>query len=322
MKLNRLFSVAPMMGYTDRHARYFFRLISPHSLLYTEMITMQALHYGDTKKLLLHHPFEYPLALQLGGNHPKMLAQCAKMGEDAGYQEINLNVGCPSDRVKSGNFGACLMLDPPLVADCIHAMISAVQIPVTIKCRIGVDHHDSYSYLINFIDKVNKAGCEVFIIHARKAWLNGLSPKENREIPPLQYETVQQIKKDFPKLTIVINGGIKKISDIPHHIQTLDGVMVGREVYANPYLLSEVEKVFYHQSSISTRFEIIENYIPYIETQLKRNIKLSNMTRHLLGIFQDQRGGKLWRRLLSGKKFENIDIIVDAMNQIKVLQQF
>ncbi len=320
MTLNRLFSVAPMMGYTDRHARYLFRLISSNSLLYTEMITMQALQHGDRKKLLAHDPFEYPLALQLGGNHPHKLGECAKMGEDVGFHEINLNVGCPSDRVKSGNFGACLMLDPDRVADCIHAMVSAVRIPVTIKCRIGVDHHDSYPYLSNFINKIRNAGCEVFIIHARKAWLNGLSPKENREIPPLRYEVVEQIKKDFPHLTIVINGGIKTIGDIHQHLPNVDGVMLGREVYANPYLLAEVEKKFFHQSMTPTRFDIIEKFIPYIDEQLQKNIKFSNITRHLLGIFQDQRGGRVWRRMLSGKKSENTDIIFEALQQVKVLQ--
>jgi tRNA-dihydrouridine synthase A len=249
-----------------------------------------------------------------------MLADCAKMGEDAGYQEINLNVGCPSHRVKSGNFGACLMLNPVLVAECVQEMASSIRIPVTVKCRIGVDHNDSYFFLSNFIHDIHQAGCDTFIIHARKAWLNGLSPKQNREIPPLQYEVVQQIKKDFPYLTIIINGGIKKLVDIHDQLKSVDGVMIGREAYANPYLLTEIEKNYFQQSYVPSRFEIIEQFLPYVEEQLKNQIQLSSITRHMLGIFQGEKGGKAWRRMLSGKKSNQIDTIIEALNHVKMLQ--
>lgn len=298
--LNRLISIAPMMDWTDRHDRYFLRLIAPHVLLYTEMVTANALIHGDFKKLLAFHPLEHPVALQLGGSEPAKLAQCAKLGEEFGYDEINLNVGCPSDRVKSGQFGACLMMQPNVVADCVAAMHQAIKIPVTVKCRIGVDNNDSYEELVNFIKTISQAGCQVFIIHARKAWLNGLSPKENREIPPLRYDVVRQIKKDFPHLTIIVNGGIKTLTEIEEHISLVDGVMIGREAYTNPYFLAEIEQKYFSISdSLKTRYEVIEQFIPYIEEQLKNNVKLSSVTRHILGLFQGQKGARLWRRHLS-----------------------
>ena len=232
---SRLISIAPMMDCTDRHDRYFLRLIAPHLLLYTEMITANALVHGERERFLAFDPNEHPVALQLGGADPQKVAYCAKLGEARGYDEINLNVGCPSDRVKSGQFGACLMLNPLLVAECVAAMCDAVKIPVTVKCRIGVDEHDSYDELHHFITKVSQAGCSVFIIHARKAWLNGLSPKQNREIPPLRYDIVWKVKQDFPKLTIIVNGGIKTCDDIAEQLGFVDGVMIGREAYANPF---------------------------------------------------------------------------------------
>lgn len=300
MSLNRLISIAPMMDCTDRHDRYFLRLIAPHVLLYTEMLTTGALIYGDFKKFLAFDPLEHPVALQLGGSDPKQLAHCARLGESFGYDEINLNVGCPSDRVKSGKFGACLMLQPELVAECISAMAASVKIPVTVKCRIGVDEKDSYEELNHFIQLIAKAGCNVFIIHARKAWLNGLSPKENREIPPLKYDVVKQIKKDFPNLKIIINGGIKNLQTIDELLQHVDGVMIGREAYANPYFLASIEqKYFASEAHALTREEVIYKMIPYIENQLKNNIKLSSITRHILGLFHSQPGGRLWRRFLS-----------------------
>lgn len=300
MQLNRLISIAPMMDCTDRHDRYFLRLISPHVLLYTEMITTGALIHGDYKKLLGYDDFEHPLALQLGGSDAKQLAYSAKLGEDFGYDEINLNVGCPSDRVKSGKFGACLMLSPDLVADGVAAMVATVKIPVTVKCRIGVDEQDSYEALCHFIHRISVAGCQVFIIHARKAWLNGLSPKENREIPPLRYDVVKQIKKDFPHLTIIMNGGIKTIADIDALISSVDGVMIGREAYSNPYLLAEIEKKYFAPNTISqTRDAIIEKLIPYVDAQLKSNTRLSSITRHILGLFHREKGARAWRRTLS-----------------------
>jgi tRNA-dihydrouridine synthase A len=322
MKLNRLFSVAPMMGWTDRHDRYFLRLISPHALLYTEMITAAALIYGDYERFLKHHPAEYPLALQLGGNDPSMLGKGAKYGENFGFSEINLNVGCPSDRVKAGKFGACLMLEPSLVKECVASMVTAVKVPVSVKCRIGVDLEDSYDALANFISEVHAAGCNIFIIHARKAWLKGLNPKQNREIPPLQYETVVRIKKDFPQLTIIMNGGINTLAAVEQHLQNVDGVMIGREAYHNPFFLSELEEKYFNQA-LPTRFEIINKFIPYIEEQLKNEIKLSSMTRHILGLFQGQKGAKVWRRTLSEKVSEqyfNINLIHEAVKKMRDLQ--
>jgi tRNA-dihydrouridine synthase A len=298
--INRLFSVAPMMECTDRHDRYFLRLIAPHVLLYTEMVTTGALIHGDHQRLLAFDSSEHPIALQLGGSEPQKLAHCAKLGEDFGYDEINLNVGCPSDRVKSGRFGACLMLDPLLVAECISAMCNAVSIPVTIKCRIGVDQQDSYESLYYFIDNVSNAGCNVFIIHARKAWLNGLSPKQNREVPPLRYDVVKQIKQDFPYLTIILNGGIKTLLHIEEQLPFVDGIMIGREAYSNHYFLYEIHNKYYpnFQPSFS-RHAIINKFIPYIEQQIRNNIKLSSITRHILGLYQGQPGARKWRRHLS-----------------------
>jgi len=317
---DRLFSVAPMMNCTDRHDRYFLRLISPHTLLYTEMLTTGALMRGCYERFLAFDPLEHPVALQLGGCEPESLAYCAKLGETFGYDEINLNVGCPSDRVKSGRFGACLMRDPLLVADCVKAMTEAVLIPVTIKCRIGVDNLDSYEALTTFIDCIQRAGCSVFIIHARKAWLNGLSPKQNRDVPPLRYDVVRKVKQDFPHLTIIINGGIKNLMDIDTHLKWVDGVMIGREAYSNPYFLSEIEKKYYSSSQpVLTRHEVIEKLLPYILKQCNNNIKLSHMTRHILGLFQGQKGARIWRRYLSEKAHREdatIHIINEALQHV------
>lgn len=292
-------AVAPMMDWTDRHDRYFLRLIAPDVLLYTEMITSQALVHGDRKKLLAFDAAEHPLSLQLGGSDPSILALCAKMGEDAGYDEINLNVGCPSPRVSSGRFGACLMREPTLVADCIAAMQTKVKVPVTVKCRIGVDDHDSYEALHYFIQLIEAAGCKRFIIHARKAWLSGLSPKENREIPPLCYEVVHRVKKDFPQLTIMINGGLKTIADIDEQLHHVDGVMIGREAYHNPYFLADIQAKYFTSENILSRFEVIQQLFPYIRHQLNNGIRLNNITRHILGLFQGRAGAAKWRRYIS-----------------------
>lgn len=321
MKINRLISIAPMMECTDRHDRYFLRLIAPHVLLYTEMVTTGALIHGDYQRFLSFDPLEHPVALQLGGSEPEKLAQCAKLGADFGYDEINLNVGCPSDRVKSGRFGACLMLDPSLVAECIAAMSEVVTIPVTVKCRIGVDHQDSYESLTHFIETIAKAGCNVFIIHARKAWLNGLSPKQNREVPPLRYEIVKQIKQDFPHFTIILNGGIKSLSDIDENLSFVDGVMIGREAYSNPYLLSEIDKKYYpSMESALSRHDVIEKFLPYVEQQLKNKVKLSSITRHILGLFQYQKGARMWRRYISEHAHQSgagIQIIKEALEHVR-----
>jgi tRNA-dihydrouridine synthase A len=318
--LDRRISVAPMMDWTDRHDRYFLRLIAPNVLLYTEMLTTGAIIHGDYQRFLRFDPQENPVALQLGGSDPQALARCAKMGEDFGYDEINLNVGCPSDRVQSGRFGACLMLDPALVADCVAAMRAAVKIPVTVKCRIGVDNEDSYEALTRFIKMISDAGCDVFIMHARKAWLSGLSPKQNREVPPLRYDIVRQIKNDFPVLTIVVNGGIKTLAEVEEHLQFVDGVMIGREAYTNPYLLAEIEnKIFPDVKRSNSRHEVMEKFILYVQQQLKENVKLSSMTRHILGLFQGEKGARLWRRYLSENAFKHgagVEVVQEAMKRL------
>jgi tRNA-dihydrouridine synthase A len=312
--LNRLISIAPMMDWTDRHDRFFLRIIAPNVLLYTEMVTTGALLQGkNPERFLEFDPFEQPLALQLGGSNPKDLAECARRGEWVGYDEINLNVGCPSDRVKAGKFGACLMLEKDLVAECLSKMISAVKIPVTVKCRIGVDDQDSYEHLNDFIQTIAQAGCQVFIIHARKAWLKGLSPKQNREIPPLQYSVVHRIKQDFPNLTIILNGGISSLDIIEANLPYVDGVMIGREAYHNPYFLTAVEQRFYPSTSIIDRKAVIEKFIPYIENQLKDGVKLSNITRHILGLFHGEVGARQFRRYLS----ENAPLTNSGINIIK-----
>lgn len=296
----RRLSVAPMMDWTDRDCRYLLRLISRHCLLYTEMVTTGALIHGDRDRFLAHDAFEYPLALQLGGSEPEELALCARMGEDAGYQEININVGCPSDRVQSGRFGACLMAEPELVAEGVAAMQNAVDIPVTVKTRLGIDDYDSYAFLTDFIDKVSAAGCEIFTLHARNAWLKGLSPKENRDVPPLNYERVYQVKKDYPHLHIDINGGVKSLDEAVQHLDHIDGVMMGRAVYHNPYLLVEADdKIFGRDEAVLSRQAVIETMLPYIEQRMSEGRPLKSITRHLLGVFQGVPGARRWRRHLS-----------------------
>lgn len=323
--MNRLISVAPMMECTDKHDRFFLRLIAPQVLLYTEMVTVNALIHGDSQRFLAFDEAEHPVALQLGGSDPNKLAECAKLGAEYGYDEINLNVGCPSDRVKSGQFGACLMLNPSLVADCVQAMAEAVSIPVTIKCRIGVDHHDSYDELTHFVSTNAKAGCKVFIMHARKAWLNGLSPKQNREVPPLRYDIVKQIKQDFSELQIIVNGGIKTCNEIEEHLQWADGVMIGREAYSNPYLLAEIDQRFFANDQIDkvARHDIIEQFIPYVEKQLKNNVRLSHITRHILGLYQGQIGARGWRRYISEHAHldgAGIEILKEAMKHVRPIE--
>jgi len=295
------FSVAPMLDWTDRHCRFFLRLISKQALLYTEMVTTGALLHGDRQRFLQFDPSEHPLALQLGGSDPAGLAACAKMAEDFGYDEVNLNVGCPSDRVQNGSFGACLMAEPELVAECVGAMRKAVSIPVTVKSRIGIDDRDSYEELIKFIGTVAEAGCDTFIVHARKAWLKGLSPKQNREVPPLRYDTVYRLKQDFPTLQIVLNGGITTLDQAEDVLGNgVDGVMVGREAYHNPYILAEVDRrLFGASAEVITRAEIIEKLLPYIEQQRAEGVRLHSITRHILGLFHGEPGARSWRRHLS-----------------------
>ncbi len=314
-----LISVAPMMDCTDKHDRYFLRLIAPDVLLYTEMITAHALAHGDVDYLLGFDALEHPVALQLGGSDPALLARAAILGQQYGYDEINLNVGCPSPRVSKGRFGACLMLEPSLVAECVMAMRANVNIPVTVKCRIGVDDADSYAELQNFMTQIAHAGCNTFIIHARKAWLNGLSPKQNREIPPLRYEVVYQIKKDFPGLNIILNGGIKTLADIDAHLLHVDGVMIGREAYSNPYFLAEIQRQYF-SSSGKTRDEVIDSYLPYVQAEMQKGVRLNSITRHILGLFQGLRGAGKWRRYLSQhahKKDADVSVIREALEMVK-----
>jgi len=294
-------SIAPMMGWTDRHARYLLRLITRHSLLYTEMVTTGALLNGDRKKFLAYHVAEHPLALQLGGSDPQALAECTFIAEHSGFDEVNLNVGCPSDRVKSGAFGACLMAKPELVADCVSAMQARVTLPVTVKCRIGIDDMERYQEFENFVSTVADAGCKTFIVHARKAWLKGLSPKQNREIPPLKYDYVHRLKKERPELNIIINGGIKTIDEVQQQLQYVDGTMIGREAYHNPYLLVTVDEVIYKdRHAISrSREEIVHLMCDYIDAEREKGVALNAMTRHILGLFQGCPGARAWRRYIS-----------------------
>ncbi|MEO7073293.1 MAG: tRNA dihydrouridine(20/20a) synthase DusA [Rhodanobacter sp.] len=290
--------IAPMMDWTDRHCRYFHRLLAPHARLYTEMVTSAALVRGKQLRLLEHSAQERPLALQLGGSDPAELAQAARAGALAGYDEINLNVGCPSDRVQSGRFGACLMREPALVGDCVRAMREAVGVPVTVKCRIGVDDQDAYADLQRFTEVMLGAGVQVLVVHARKAWLKGLSPKENREVPPLDYERVHRLHREFPELVVVINGGIRTLQDIHAQLREVDGVMLGRAAYHDPYLLAQVEAELY-ATPLPSREAVLRSMRPYVEAELARGIALKHITRHLLGLYQGEPGARTFRRTLS-----------------------
>ncbi|QIR15675.1 tRNA dihydrouridine(20/20a) synthase DusA [Shewanella aestuarii] len=310
------FSIAPMLDWTDRHYRYFARVMSENTLLYTEMVTTGAIIYGKGD-YLAYNDEEHPLALQLGGSNPKDLAHCAKLAAERGYDEVNINVGCPSDRVQNGRFGACLMAEPDLVAECVDAMKQVVDIPVTVKTRIGIDEQDSYEFLTKFIDTVSAKGCSEFTIHARKAWLQGLSPKENREIPPLDYDRVYQLKRDYPHLNIAINGGITSLEQAKVHLAQLDGVMVGREAYQNPYMLAEVDQQLFGSSGpILSRDEVIEKMVPYIERHIQQGGRLNHITRHMIGLFQGLPGSRSWRRHLSEnahKTGAGIEVVRDAV---------
>ena len=288
-----------MLDWTDKHCRYFLRQISKHALLYTEMVTTGAIIFGKGD-YLAYNDAEHPVALQLGGSDPTDMARCAALAQERGYDEVNINVGCPSDRVQNGRFGACLMAEPSTVAKCIEAMQKEVDIPVTVKSRIGIDDMDEYQDLTNFIHVVADAGCDIFTVHARKAWLKGLSPKENRDIPPLMYDRVHALKEEFPQLNISINGGVKTLDDAALHLEKLDGVMIGREVYSNPYILADVDRRFYqNDSAVLTREEIVHAMLPYVEAQMASGARAWNIARHMLGLFQGQPGGRIWRRYLS-----------------------
>jgi len=299
--IERRFCVAPMMDWTDRHCRYFHRLLAPHALLYTEMVTAPAVIHGDRARLLGFDASEHPLALQLGGSEPDALAEAARIGAELGYDEINLNVGCPSDRVQSGRFGACLMREPALVRDCVAAMRAAVahtRAAVTVKCRIGVDEQDEYAGLAQFVDDVHASGCDVFIVHARKAWLKGLSPKENREVPPLNHERVYRLKHEHPQLTVVINGGIATLAEVREHLRHVDGAMLGRTAYHEPYRLAEIEHAL-HGTPLPERDEVLRRMRPYVEAHLARGDRLQHIARHILGLYQGLPGARAFRRVLS-----------------------
>jgi len=312
-------SVAPMMGWTDRHDRYFLRLISPHALLYTVMITTGAIVYGKKLEILDYNPEEHPVALQLGGSDPQDLAHCAKLAGQYGYDEVNLNCGCPSERVQDGKFGACLMAEPQLVAACIDAMKQSVSIPVTVKTRIGIDDQDSYQFLTDFIGTVAGKGCDTFIIHARKALLSGLSPAENRTVPPLKWDVAHRLKRDFPHLTIILNGGIKNIGDIRDSLQHVDGVMIGRAAYQNPYFLAEVEREIFQTENVRSRGEVMEALLHYINRSLQKGIPLKDITRHILGLYQGLPGARRWRQALSQEAYKpaaNMNAVLEAMKYV------
>ena len=297
--MDRKVCVAPMMDCTDRHERFFLRLISKNVLLYTEMIVSDAISRGDKKKLLSFNINEKPLALQVGGSSPKLLAESAKIGEDFGYDEINLNLGCPSRKVQKNKFGACLMKEPNLVADCLTEMISSCKIPVTVKTRIGYDNVEDYELLQNFIEILKKTGVKTFIVHARKAMLGKFSPKQNLNIPPLKYDVVYKLKKNFPNEEIIINGGISSTAQIKNHLNKVDGVMIGRSVYHSPYFLSDIEKEIFNNDNILSRQEIIENLIPYVKSEIKKGTRLNQIMRHTIGLFHGQTGSNFWKRYLS-----------------------
>jgi len=314
------FSVAPMMDWSDRHCRYLWRLMSQHSRLYTEMITTGALLHREPARFLDYNPEEHPLALQLGGSDADELAQCAVLAEQWGYDEVNLNCGCPSDRVQNRMIGACLMEHPETVADAYQAMQDKVDIEVTIKHRIGIDNMDDYEGMVNFIRPIAARGCKTFIVHARKAWLQGLSPKENREVPPLQYPFVYRLKQEFPELTIVINGGIKTLNDTLAHLEHVDGVMIGREAYSNPYLLAKADQqLFGDNHPIPSRIAIAEQYTAYCIRQIEQGSRLNHLSRHILGLFHGEPGGRSFRRHISEnahKENANGDVLVDALRYI------
>ena len=299
MNNKRKVCVAPMMDCTDRHERFFLRLISKNVLLYTEMIVSEAISRGDKKKLLAFNLNEKPLALQVGGSSAKLLAEAAKIGEDFGYDEINLNLGCPSRKVQKNKFGACLIKEPNLVADCLTEMMASCSIPVTVKTRIGYDDVEDYESLKNFIKILKKTGVKTFIIHARKAMLGKFTPKQNLNIPPLKYDIVYRLKKDFPEEEVIINGGINSIYQIKNHLEKVDGVMIGRSVYHSPYFLAEIEREIFNNDNISSRKEIIENLIPYVKSEIKKGTRLNQIMRHTIGLFHGQTGANFWKKYLS-----------------------
>lgn len=326
--LDRRVSVAPMMDYTDRHCRYFLRLLSPGALLYTEMITAAAIVRGNASRLLAFDPAEHPVALQLGGSDPRELAEATRVGASLGYDEINLNCGCPSDRVQSGRFGACLMAEPALVAECVSAMREVTEIPVTVKCRIGIDPlppsasgKSDYEFLREFVATVAAAGCEVFVVHARRAVLNGLSPKENREVPPLRYDVAARLRGDFPQLRFIVNGGVRTVEEAREHLENFDGVMLGREAYHNPYVLALLHQALIDpQWQLPTREDVIERYASYVHARVSEGHRLRTMVRHVQGLYAGLPRVRSWRRFLSEQSAQpaaNADVLIDALRIVR-----
>jgi len=322
--MNRKVSVAPMMDCTDRHERYFLRLISKNVLLYTEMIVSEAIDRGDKKKLLSFNLNEKPVALQLGGSSPKLLSNASKVGEEFGYDEINLNLGCPSKKVQKNKFGACLIKEPNLVADCLNEMQSKTNLPVTVKTRIGYDDVEDYESLFNFINLLKSTGIKTFIIHARKAMLGKFTPKQNLNIPPLKYDMVYKLKKDFKDLEIIINGGITSTNDVKNHLNKVDGVMIGRSVYHSPYILADIEKEIFKNKNILSREEIIKELVPYVKNETKRGTRLNQIMRHTLGLFHGQTGSSYWKRYLSENmcvRDADVKKIDHIMDKVKLAPQ-
>jgi tRNA-dihydrouridine synthase A len=314
-------SIAPMMDRTDRHYRYFMRQITAHTLLYTEMVTSQAIRYGNLDKLLGFSLEENPLVLQVGGDDPQLLAHCAQVAAEFGYSEINLNVGCPSDRVQSGNFGACLMAEPARVAECVAAMMAASPLPVSVKHRIGIDDLDRYEDMANFVKVVSATGVQQFSVHARKAWLQGLSPKDNRTVPPLRYSDVHRLKQDFPHLQIEINGGFTTLAQVKVQLNAVDAVMIGRAAYDNPYLFAQADAAFFGAKDLpKTRQQVVEAMLPYIAQQVGQGVRLHSITRHMLHLFHGQPGSRIWKRVITERASEpraDAQVVADALGQVK-----
>lgn len=313
--------VAPMMDWTDRHCRYFMRLLSPGVFLYTEMVTANALHFGDAESLLRYDDSEHPIAVQLGGSDPALMAEAAVRAATSGYDEININVGCPSDRVQSGQFGACLMAQPGIVADCYSAMQANIDVPVTVKTRIGIDDRDSDEFVMRFVDALSTAGCQKFIVHARIAILDGLSPKENRTVPPLNYERVYRLKEANPDLEIVLNGGISEIGHVDDVLRRVDGVMIGRQAYHHPYFLAELEHHMNPKKPLPDRRDVVERMLPYIERELKQGERLGRITRHMVGLFAGMPGARAWRRYISENAYADgagTEVLLEALDAVPV----
>ncbi len=321
MQMRSKIAVAPMMDWTDRHCRFFLRLLSPSAFLYTEMVTAAAIHHGDAERFLQYNKDEHPIALQLGGSNPEWMASATRKAVAYGYDEININVGCPSDRVQSGQFGACLMASPATVADCFRAMQAQTDTPITVKTRIGIDDKDSYDFLKAFVEALAEAGCRKFVVHARIAILDGLSPKDNRTVPPLNYERVFRLKREYPDLEVVINGGLADVHQVDDVLQQVDGAMIGRQAYHDPYFLAELEKHFNPGWTLPDRREVVEQMLPYVDSVIAAGVPLARVTRHMLGLFAGQPGARAWRRYISEHAHlhgAGTEVLVNALNTMLV----